>query len=155
MSDVNILAGTSPTAAENLVTADQETILGDGTALNPLRAVSSGGGGSLFPLESATPTSGDFNVVANRLNLVAGDVDANAQLPAASSVQNGGWVLIQCAELDARLNTLRASGDTIDFNNANLVNNAQDGSRAFLWLISDGVSNWTAMLLDPNEHFPD
>lgn len=39
MANMNIVSGRSPTQADALVSADQVTIVGDGTKLNPLRAV--------------------------------------------------------------------------------------------------------------------
>jgi len=73
MAQVNILAGGAPVASDVLVTADQRSIKGSGTAQDPLHTV-----GLTFPANVSSFVSGDF-VVGTAATV--GSLDTDGKTP--------------------------------------------------------------------------
>jgi len=138
MTDVITRVGSNPVPAEDMSSADQDTVTGNGTSLRPLQANGSGGGGGLLvgAIKTATFTAdaGNLYPLAN-----AGAGTEVANLPLASSgngvlagfvVQDvgggGGW------SVEAQL------GDTINTGDYALAATVGD----YAEFISDGVHTW-------------
>jgi hypothetical protein len=99
---------------------------------------------------SGIPFGGTFNAVAGRFNLVdaPSSGDCKAILPAAASVPNGTPIAFgNYPGLDTgnsvAVDLILQPGDTVNGQTTSPTSTFElDNSRAWLLLVSDGVSNW-------------
>ena len=122
----------------------------------PDNGASGSGGASLFPISSSSPITGDFTPPFGQIALIDESQDGSitVTLPAANSAPNGSWVFIRSNgnAINPGVATDAHGDDTIDLIYSGL-SNTENEEVLKIWLVTDGVSNWTSILVDNNENF--
>jgi len=129
-----------------LVNTDGETIEGDGSLENPLRAV--GGGGGLFPVQAVITLghAATGQLAANEtspFDLTNGGAQ-KVQLPAASSVPNGTQAkfVYENGQDGSSLQIIGTGGDTVRGVLTTINFSGGSGAYGSDTYTSDGVSTW-------------
>ncbi len=170
MTDTQTIAGGRTTPAQALVTADQETILGDGTPENPLRLAGAGGStgfeADFTPELPFTPTLG-IPVVVNP-NESTKPANANTDVFAVglvTAIDDGGIIPVVTVRTAGSVTLTTAEWDDVtggsggltggalyfldDVDNGGLIQVAPSDSGTFICQVGIALNPTTMLLTTP------